>query len=339
MKSLALAFALTLAPISALADAPSSPPPPSPSPVPTIQQMPSGEQIFKSWQRVAPQQRKSDRRYRAALLAAVEPNRQKIGAAIGRYLTSERQDQNALAESIDRILTQDERERVAAASVQYFNEQCEMSETAQSDMRAQSANRQPKAESAPTIAPTAAESASVVNQARTNAARILASQLLAPNAPLIEQMTYAQWRVTSPLNWHGPDDAENRQRLRTAMLTALSAGQRTMVAEDMGEYAVSVHRDPSALAAQLDAMLSTAQQKQILDAYGTFAAAQKASLESMQASFAKMLSQIPQDQRPPGMMAKTVSESPEDSDPGSVLARTLLSSSMTITMQRLGRRP
>jgi hypothetical protein len=295
------------------------------------------------WQRIAPAERESMLRFRAAMLAAIAPHQSEIGTAVGQYATSSQLDRDALVATIDGILTPDQRKQVALAANAYFADLSSRSEQAAAEMQREFPNTRPNRPEPPPGAvgmsvklSTGMGAPSSGDSTAADAGKILANWLFTPRTRPIENMTFSQFNSVTPFQMHVPGDAVNRAGLRDAVLGALTADQRSRVAAAIGTYAVSPDLDQAVLAKQLDILLSPPEQKQILAAYAAFAAAQKASLDEMQARFEAMTAQLPPDSRPPmAWPTRTVADAPEDGDPGMVLAKALLTQPMTVQIKSI----
>jgi hypothetical protein len=316
MRSLALLFALTVAPIAALGDAPAATP--SPSPAPIMQNVPSEEQLFKRFQKWAAQGREGLHRLRVAMLDALTPDhRAAIGAAIGEYALATSPNKSALIESINGILTGAERDRVAAAMTAYLAEQEALRPAFEADFAREFPELAKSAQPIETPEP-------VRDVPPAQSGQILANWLLAPQPQAIERVSFAQWHVLTPFDWSGPGSQQLRQQMRSEMLDALSRPTRSEIAAAIGRYAVSTDPDELALANAIDAMLSTTERHRILNAYSSFAVAQKAAFAQSQVQFERM-----------GAQAMSV----EPGDAGSLLSKSLIAGPTVTVAVRSDKQP
>jgi hypothetical protein len=320
MQSLALLLVLTLAPSASLAEAVTTSP--SPSPVPTMQNVPSLEQTYKLWQRIAPRDREITRRFRTGMLSALTPGqRTEVGATIGGYLVSDTLNREETIQRVNALLDRDARAKIVAAMSTFFAEQSALNEESQAEMLREfpdaTNNQQPAQRvQVPPIDPSRAGS-------------ILVGWLLAPQPRPIENMTFAQMRTASPLQFSTNDSPRLQQQMRTEMLAALSPQQRSEVADVIGQYAVSTDADQAALSTRIDSILSAQESKTIVAAYANFVAHQKDDMTQLQARMQRIRSRMPPGEQPLFSMP-TLAESPEDSDAGAVLAKALLAQSMIV---------
>lgn len=258
----------------------------SPSPVTIIQNMPSQEQMFKLFQKRAAQARERLHKFRIAVLDALMPDhRAAIGAAMGEYALAASPNKSALIESINAILTDAERDGIAAAMTAYVAEQ----EATRPAFEADFAREFPELAKSARRGETTQEPRPEVSPARSG--QILANWLLAPQPRPVE--SFAQSHTLTPFNWSGPESQQWRRRMRSEMLDALSQSNRSEVAATIGRYAVSSDPPEPALAQAIDAMLSAAEQHRILTAYSDFAALQKTSFAESRAQLEMMRTQVP----------------------------------------------
>jgi hypothetical protein len=326
MKSMVLLFALTVAPIATLGDAPA--PSLSPSPVPIMQNMSSQEQMFKFFQRRAAQAREVLHKFRVAMLDALTPDhRAAIGAAIGAYALAASPNKSALIESINDILTQAERDRIAAAMTAYLAEQEAMRPAFEADF----------AREFPELAKTAQPNETqgpLPEVLPAQSSQILANWLLGSQPRPIETMSFAQLQALTPFSWSGPESQQWRQQMRSEMLDALSHSNRSEIATAIGRYAVSTDPNDPALANAIDAMLSAAERHHILKAYSDFAVAQKTAFAKSQAQFETMRTQMPAGAAMP-FPVQAMSAEPVDA--GSVLMKSLITGpTITAGVDRVG---
>lgn len=260
----------------------------SPPPVTIIQNMPSQEQMFKLFQTRAAQARERLHKFRIAVLDALMPDhRAAIGAAMGEYALAASPNKSALIESINAILTDAERDGIAAAMTAYLAEQEAMRPAFEADF----AREFPELAKSAWPGETTQDPRPEVSPARSG--QILANWLLAPQPRPIETMSFAQSHALTPFNWSDPESQQWRQRMRSEMLDALSQSNRSEIAAAIGRYAVSTDPAEPALAHAIDAMLSAAEQHRILTAYSDFAALQKTSFAQSRAQFDTMRTQMP----------------------------------------------
>lgn len=316
-----LLFALAIAPIATLGDAPA--PSPSASPARITQDMPSQEQMFKLFQKRAAQAREGLHRFRVAMLDALTPgHRAVIGAVIGEYALAASPNKSALIESINNILSRTERDRIAAAMMAYVAEQEAMRPAFEADFAREFPELAKSAQPGETRGP-------LPEVPPTQSGQILANWLMAPQPRPIETMSFAQSHAVTPFNWSGPDSLQRQQQMRSEMLDALSHSNRLEIATAVGRYAVSTDPVELTLARAIDAMLSAAEQHRILKAYSTFAVAQKAAFAKSQSRFETMRTQMPTDAAMPfPVQAMTA----EPIDAGLLLVKSLITGpSVTIT--------
>jgi len=89
-----------------------------------------------------------------------------------------------------------------------------------------------------------------------------------------------------------PEGRRVRQQLRVDLLSALTPLHRAAVGEFIGESALSEEPDANALARKIDAVLSSAEKRDVVAAFYRFLAAQEAIGEKLNAAMAQQFPQL-----------------------------------------------
>jgi hypothetical protein len=276
-----VALGLSLLPASATADVA--------TPLPTMPPMPSAQRLMRVFQRFRPQMEDSRRRLMSAVRAALSPAQQDaIAAAIGANTVAEKPDSAALTTRIDSMLTPASRTAIAAAFQRYVTNQQALGQKMEAAMRS---TQQSGSANTELLAP----SPQPIVFTPSDAARLLASQPMGMAGSTLARPAHALTPQPGPFSSAVVMDSmlspilRLRAETRMEMLASLSPAHRNAIGNLLGQFALGLDPGGVDVAAQMNALLSDAERRQILALQAQFAAESARQIEQMKAAAQQQL--------------------------------------------------